>query len=66
MTYKQVLFYARDAYMKNRVQFEMKLLKTKFPFKMVYFWGGGGVGDWQLHPVECMTIPLVDIQTCRV
>jgi len=37
---------------------------TKFPLNTVYFlWG---LGDWQPHPIYCMTIPLVDIWTCRV
>jgi hypothetical protein len=25
-----------------------------------------GWGDWQRHPIWCMTTPLVDIRTCRV
>ena len=24
------------------------------------------LGDWQPHPLQCMTIPLEDIRTCRV
>jgi len=36
---------------------------TKFPFKMVYFLGVRGL---TFHPIWCMSIPVVDMQTCRV
>jgi len=32
-------------------------------FKQCNSWG---LRDWQLHPIYCMTIPLVDIWLCRV
>jgi len=35
---------------------------TKFPFKQCILWW---LGDWQPHPLYCMTVPLVDMN-CRV
>jgi hypothetical protein len=36
---------------------------TRFPFKSVF---PGDSEDWQPHPIQCMTKPLVDLQTCKV
>jgi len=36
---------------------------TNSPFKQCILWG---LGEWQPHPIQCMTIPLLYIQTCRV
>ena len=38
-------------------------LNTTFPFKECI---SKGLGEWQPHPIQCMTIPLVNIWTCRV
>ena len=53
-----VSFYARVMFLKNMAQTE-----HKFPFKTVYFLG---LGDWQPHLIQCMTIPLLETRTCGI
>jgi len=55
---RQVLFYGTVTCLKIIVP-----LKHKIPIWNCISWG---LRDWQLHPISCMTIPLVDIRACRI
>ena len=56
--YMQVSFYARVRSCKMSRQSKSHKSNTKFPFKTVYYLG---VRDWQPHPIQRLTIPLVAI-----
>ena len=55
---RHFLFHARVLFLKNVVQ-----IKQNSHLKQCISWV---FGDRQPHPISCTTLPLVDIQTCRV
>jgi len=61
-TLRWVSIYAMDMFLKNAAQIKIAQIEHRIPIKTAYFLG---LGDCQPHSVECMTTPLVDIQTGR-